>query len=143
MFLKCTTRRKNGKEHRYWSIVESERVRSGRVMQRQVLYLGEINDMQHESWIRVIDIIESGKAKPRRMALFPSDRAVSSQRAETVQVQLDRLELHRARQWGGCWLACELWDQLQLDKFWSSRLKPNRQGTRWLNVLKVVVVYRL
>ena len=132
MYLKCTARKKNGKTHRYWSIVESERVRRGRVVQRQVLYLCEINDLQHDSWVRVIDVIESGKTKPRRMALFPEDRVAASQE-ETVHVKLSRLELHHPRQWGCCWLACELWDLLKLDEFWSERLKVSREGTRWVN----------
>ena len=62
---------------------------------------------------------------------------------DVVHVRLSGLRLRRPRQWGGCWLACHLWDQLQLDDFWSQRLPPSRQGTRWLNVLKTLVAYRL
>lgn len=142
MFLKCTSRRKNGKTHRYWSIVESERVRGGRVVQRQVLYLGEINDAQQAEWVRAIEIIERGEKKPRQVALFPADRPGVSDK-ESIHVQLNKLELHRPRQWGACWLACELWDLLRLDDFWGERLGRSREGTRWLNVLKLLVVYRL
>ena len=111
-------------------------------MQRQVLYLGEINDAQHASWVKAIDVIESGKSGARQVALFPADRAgVGDQ--ECVHVRLNKLELHRPRQWGACWLACELWDVLRLDEFWGGKLGVTREGTRWLNVLKLLVAYRL
>ena len=74
MFLRYTTRKKNGKEHRYYSLVESRRVASGRVVQRHALYLGEINDSQQEAWRKTIEIFEEGQARPRTVALFPEDR---------------------------------------------------------------------
>lgn len=143
MFLRCTTRKKDGKERRYWSIVENQRLRGDRVIQRHVLYLGEINDTQHAAWVKSIEIVERGRSSPRPVALFPADREVSLKYIEPVQVQLNKLELHHPRQWGGCWLACELWDLLELDGFWRTRLEPSRKGTRWLNVLKTLVTYRL
>jgi hypothetical protein len=147
MFLRCKTRRKDGKAHRSWSLVETRRVRGGRVVQRQVLYLGEINDSQQAAWRRSIEVFAEGQARPLQMALFPEDRALPGSCAvsdsEVVQVRLGDLQLRRPRQWGGCWLACQLWDQLELDGFWSQRLPASRKGTRWLNVLKTLVVYRL
>jgi transposase len=147
MFLRCKTRRKDGKEHRSWSLVENRRVRGGRVVQRQVLYLGEINDSQQAAWRRSIEVFAEGQARPRQMALFPEDRALPgscpASGSEVVQVRLGDLQLRRPRQWGGCWLACQLWDQLELDGFWSRRLPASRKGTCWLNVLKTLVAYRL
>ncbi len=143
MFLRSKTRRKDGKTHRYWSIVENRRVRGNRIVQRQVLYLGEINDSQQVAWSRTIEVFADGLARPRQMALFPDGRFVPVADSEVVQVRLGDLRLRRPRQWGGCWLACQLWDQLELDAFWSARLPPSRKGTRWLNVLKALVVYRL
>ena len=52
MYLRCHRRFKDGKEHRYWSIVESRRWSGARIVQRHVLYLGEINDSQKESWLK-------------------------------------------------------------------------------------------
>ncbi len=134
MFLRCKTRRKDGKEHRSWSLVENWRVRGGRVVQRQVLYLGEINDSQQAAWRRSIEVFAEGQARPRQMALFPEDRALPGSGpvsdSEVVQVRLGDLQLRRPRQWGGCWLACQLWDQLELDGFWSPRLPASRKGTR-------------
>jgi hypothetical protein len=150
MFLRCKTRRKDGKIHRSWSLVENRRVRGGRVVQRQVLYLGEINDSQQAAWRRTIEVFAEGRASRsaggRQMALFPAGEAPALSGLsvdELVQVRLGDLRLLRPRQWGGCWLACQLWDQLELDAFWSERLAVSRQGTRWLNVLKTLVVYRL
>ena len=143
MFLRAKTRRKDGKLHRYWSIVESQRTRSGRVVQRQVLYLGEINDSQKQAWCRSIEVVEEGSKAARQMAIFPADRLAPQLECAVVQVRLSELALRRPRQWGACWLALEMWAWLQLDEFWASRLVPSRKGTRWLNVLKTLVCYRL
>jgi len=143
MFLRAKTRFKDGKEHRYWSIVENRRTPEGRVVQRQVLYLGEINDRQQAAWCRTLSVFDEDQGKPTPMALFPEDRPIPALDSEVVQVRLNGLQLRRPRQWGACWLACELWDQLQLDGFWEARLPPSRKGTRWLNVLKTLVCYRL
>ena len=140
MFLRATLRRKDGKEHRYWSIVENRRVRGGRTVQQTVLYLGEINDAQHASWCRTVETLDGDRRA--QLALFPADRQPPPDCA-AVQVHMDRLELARPRQWGTCWLALELWRQLGLDGFWADRLPPSREGTRWLNVLKTLTVYRL
>src|ERR1700739_21596 len=143
MFLRHKLRRKDGKEHRYWSIVENRRVSGGRVVQRHVLYLGEINDSQRAAWCHTIEAFDESGQASRQVALFPEDRAAPPLDCDVVQVRLSGLRLHRPRQWGGCWLACHLWDQLQLDDFWSQRLPASRQGTRWLNVLKTLVACRV
>jgi transposase len=144
MFLKCSARRKNGKEHRSWSIVESRRLGDGRCVQRHVLYLGEINDSQRTAWQKSIKVLEHGGKAPVQMAIFPEDRAPRGGGSEPViHVKLNELELHRPRQWGGCWLALELWRQLGLDTFWRENLSASREGTRWDLVLTVLVVYRL
>lgn len=143
MFLRAKKRIKDGKTHRYWSIVESRRVAGDRVVQRQVLYLGEINDSQKSAWCRSIDAFSEEAEQPTPIAIFPEDREAPPLDCDIVQVKLSGLQLKRPRQWGACWLACHLWDQLQLDRFWQPRLHASRQGTRWLNVLKTLVCYRL
>ena len=143
MFLRAKKRIKDGKEHRYWSIVENRRVADGRVVQRQVLYLGEINDSQKAAWCRTIDVLDEDERAAAQVALFPEDRRAPPLDCDVVQVRLSALKLRRPRQWGACWLACELWDQLQLDRFWQPRLPPSRKGTRWLHVLKTLACYRL
>ena len=104
MFVRCKKRFKDGKEHRYWSVVESTRVGGGRVVQRQLLYLGEINDSQRAEWCRSIEVL-SGGAALQQMALFPEDRPAPVLDCDVVQIQLDKLELRDPRQWGACWLA--------------------------------------
>ena len=143
MFLRCTTRKKNGKEHRYWSIVENKRCAADKIVQRPVLYLGEINDQQKSAWQKTIEIFECGQTQPRTVALFPADRAVEVEDQHIVRVKLSELQLHRPRQWGACWLACHLYEELGLDQFWAERLPPNRKGTRWDLVLQTLSTYRL
>ena len=143
MFLRSKKRYKDGKEHRYWSIVENQRMPGGKVSQRQVLYLGEINDNQKASWCKAIEVLDGKHNQPMQLALFPDDREAPELACETVQICLSDLSLHRPRQWGSCWLACHLWDKLHLDKFWGEKLLPSRKGTDWLKVLKTLVAYRL
>src|SRR5438034_10544698 len=132
MFLRCKVRRKDGKQHRYWSVVENTRVAGGRVVQRHVLYLGEINDTQELAWRRSIEVLEDGAARPRTLSLFPEDRVEGLLTdASVVGVRLSELRLRRPRQWGACWLALMLWRELQLDQFWSKRLGVSRKGTHW------------
>src|ERR1700737_2703465 len=144
MFLRHTKRKKGRKEHRYWSIVESRRVGGGRVVQRPLLYLGEINDSQELAWRKSIAVLEEGAAGPRPPSPFPEDRCGGGRPdAAVVRLKLAELRLCRPRQWGGCWLAVNLWRELALDRFWAERLGPSRKGTRWHQVLLLLATYRL
>jgi hypothetical protein len=144
MFLRATTRKKDGKEHRYFSIVENRRVADGRVVQRHVLYLGEINSSQERAWRKSIEVLDETQQAPRTLALFPEDRCEAVvDDGSIVRLKLSQLWFERARQWGGCWLAIELWRELRLDSFWGERLEPSRKGTRWDGVLLILTVYRL
>jgi hypothetical protein len=143
MFLRCTNRKKDGKEHRYWSVVENRRVAGGRVVQQQVLYLGEINSSQREAWRTTIEVFEDGSPSTRTMALFPDDRTHEIDDDQVVQIRLKDVELRRPRQWGAPWLACTLYKQLGLDAFWSERLPPGRKGTRWDLIVQPLCCYRL
>jgi len=146
MFLRVKQRKKNGKTHRYWSIVENRRVADGRVVQRHVLYLGELNDAQRAGWIRAVQALSPTTNESHQLALFPDDvRSLPKVDCDcqAVRIRLDGIELRRPRQWGACWVAVELWNLLELDGFWGDRLGRSRKGTRWLNVLKTLVAYRL
>jgi hypothetical protein len=144
MYLKCHGRVKDGKEHRYWSIAEKRRCADGRAVDRHVLYLGEINDSQQAAWLRCIEAFEVPSQRQLRLALFPADRAVPAHAADVgVQVRLHEFTLERPRQWGACWVFCQLWAELRLDRFWRERLPPSREGTSWYHVLMVLVAYRL
>jgi len=144
MHLKCHRRFKDGKEHRYWSVVESRRCAGGRVVQRHVLYLGEINDSQKASWLRCIEAFDPQTRAQVRLALFPDDRPVPAHAADCgVQVRLRDFAIRRSRQWGACWLFLQLWEELQLPRFWQPRLPASREGTSWYHVLVVLCAYRL
>jgi hypothetical protein len=143
MFLRCSIRKKNGKPHHYWSIVENKRCAHNRIVQRHVLYLGEINDQQQQAWQKTIEIFEEGQPQPSTVALFPDDQPLPLSNADIVQIKLSQLRLCRPRRWGDAWLACELYRELGLDEFWSKRLPPSRKGTRWDLILQTLTVYRL
>lgn len=144
MFLRATTRKKDGKIHRYFSVVENKRAHSGQVVQRHVLYLGEINSSQELAWRKSIEVLDEAHEGPRTLALFPEDRCEGIATDESiVRLRLSQMRLERPRQWGGCWLALQLWRELELDEFWFEHLPPSRKGTRWDEVLQILVVYRL
>jgi len=144
MYLRSNRRFKDGKEHRYWSIAESKRCSGGKVVQRQVLYLGEINDSQHEAWCRVIEAFDEEARQSRQLALFPADRPIPGHaEGHGVRVRLAAMQLHRPRQWGACWLACHLYEQLELDSFFAACLPDSREGTCWRHILQTLVCYRL
>ena len=107
----------------------------GRVVQRHVLYLGEINSSQELAWRKSIEVFEDGQAQPRTLALFPEDRCEAVMADESVvRVRLSELQLCRPRQWGACWLVVKLWRELELDRFWASgchRAAKGRAGIRY------------
>src|SRR5277367_1139943 len=144
MFLRRIERRKNGKTHLYWSVVENKRLDGGRVVQRHVLYLGEINSSQAETWRKAVEVFDAETGGSQTLALFPEDRCEAvADDSSVVRLRLSDLRLHRPRQWGACWLAGQLWRDLQLDRFWAERLPASRKRTRWDQVLQVLVAYRL
>jgi len=143
MFLKCRTRRKDGKTHRSWSIVESRRYGGNKVAHRHVLYLGEINDSQRVAWERTIAVIDERDGEARQLALFPADRTPPPGEVDTLQVRLSELSLEHPRQWGACWLGDHLWRLLHLDEFFGARLPVSREETDWEKVLRILVIYRL
>jgi hypothetical protein len=144
MFLRGTIRKKNGKEYRYWSIVENKRIAGGHVRQRHVLYLGEINGSQERSWRKSIEVLDEEVDRPRTLSLFPEDGCdAHTPDASVVRLRLSQLRLCRPRQWGACWLALKLWEELRLVEFWAKRLPSSRKGTRWDHVHFILVAYRL
>lgn len=146
MFLRCSKRRKDGKEHLYWSVVENRRLADHRIVQRHVLYLGELNGVQESSWRKTVELFGQDEDRPRQVALFPEEHApahVGVEEFPVVRVRLSQMALRRPRQWGACWLSCQLWEQLGLGEFWRGKLVPSREGTYWDQVLQTLVLYRL
>jgi hypothetical protein len=143
MYLRANRRFKDGKEHRYWSVEESRRLRSGRVVQRRVLYLGEINDSQQAAWRKTLEVFDEAEQRARTLSLFPEDREIPADALDGVQVKLGEMELRRARAFGNYWLGCELWERLELREFWQERLGEGREEVPWVKVLELLVVSRL
>src|SRR5258707_7455562 len=137
MFLRRTERKKNGKAHSYWNVVENKRLDDGRVVQRHVLYLGEINCWQAAAWRKAIEVFDVDAGRARTLALFPEDRceAIAGD-ASVVQLRLSEMQLRRPRQWGACWLAGQLWQDPQLHPFLGCRLTPWREGTPLAHILQ-------
>jgi hypothetical protein len=134
MFLRCHLRKKDGKQHRDYSVEESRRLLSGRVVQRRVLYLGEINDCQQAAWRKTLEVFDERQQRATTLRLFPEDRPAPAGALDTIQVKLSEMQLRRARPYGNCWLGCELWRQLELDRFWERTLPRGREEVSWPQV---------
>ena len=143
MFLRYNTRKKDGKEHRYWSVVENRRVRFGRTTQRTVLYLGEINDTQQSAWRKSLEVFNEVDQLTEQICLFPEDRDIPSDVLNGLKVKLSELTLERPRVFGDCWLGCRLWDELQLEEFWRQHLPSGKVQVPWYKVLELLTVRQL
>jgi transposase len=143
MFLRSNNRKKDGKDHRYFSIVENHRLASNKTVQRTVLYLGEINDEQQAAWRKTLSVFDEEQQEYANLSLFPDDREIPADAVDSLQVKLSGLELRRPRVFGSCWLGCELWRQLGLHEFWDARLAGSREEVAWEKVLQLLVVNRL
>ena len=143
MFLRSNNRKKDGKDHRYFSIVENHRIASDKTVQRTVLYLGEINDQQQAAWRKTLSVFDEEQQDYANLSLFPDDREIPADAVDSLQVKVSGLELRRPRVFGSCWLGCELWRQLGLHEFWDSRLAGSREEVAWEKVLQLLVVNRL
>jgi len=147
MFLRCTERKKDGKVHHYYSVVENRRVAHHKVTQRTVLYLGEINQLQETAWQDLLDRFDSecqGHAvKPFRQQPLLGLAPLRPDEVDAIGVKLSRMELRRPRAFGNCWLGCEIWRLLELDDFWREKLPEGREGVAWHKVIELLAVNRL
>jgi len=143
MFVRYNSRKKDGKEHRYWSVVENRRLRAGHTTQRTVLYLGEINDAQQAAWRKSLEVINEANQLTEQICLFPEDRDIPPDVLNGLQVKLSELRLERPRVFGDCWLGCRLWDELQLGPFWRERLPDGKAEVPWFKVLELLAVRQL
>jgi transposase len=143
LFLRSHERNKDGKVHTYWSLAENRRCADGRIVQRQVLYLGALSSIQELSWQKSAQQFDPPSAQPEPLVGLASERELRAKEAAAIAVRLDQFRIERPRQWGACWVAITLWHLLKLSEFWSGRLAPSREGTRWLHVLITLVAYRL
>lgn len=142
LFLRSHQRHKDGKTNTYWSLVENRRCAGDRVVQRHVLYLGRLTPAQEASWQKTAE--EFGDVLPSAPPLpgLATERELQGKEAAAIAVHLKQFRIERPRQWGACWVALRAWNLLKLSEFWGSRLPASREGTRWLNVLITLVIYR-
>ena len=140
MFLRSYKRKKNGKWHEYFSVVENRRVANGKTVQRTVLYLGEITSSQENTWRKTLEVFDADSGKRRQKLLFADNAATAECDVDSIKVKLSQMQLSRPRSFGDCWLGCELWQKLGLDEFWADRLDSWRSDIPWAKVLKLLVV---
>jgi hypothetical protein len=108
-----------------------------------VLYLGALTSAQELSWQKTAHQFDAQPEPGPALPGLATERELQAQEAAAIAVHLKQFRIERPRQWGACWVALTIWHLLKLSEFWSSRLPPSREGTRWLNVLITLVIYRL
>src|ERR1700730_87405 len=131
MFLRAHERRKDGKEHTYWSLVETVRTVDG-PRQRTLCYLGELNSSAHARWLKTVEVFNE-QGESQQLKLFPSDVEPPANDPNVARVILNKVRLERTRQFGACWLGLQLWKQLGLDNFSnkaSLAIEPRCPGRR-------------
>jgi transposase len=141
MFLRPNRRHKDGKEHIYWSLVETVRTPDG-PRQRTVCYLGELNHSAQARWLKTIAVFNE-QGEVRQLKLFPSDVAPPDQEGEVARVVLSKVRFERVRQLGACYLGWQLWKRLELDRFWEGWLDGEAAEVAWSRVAAVLAIHRL
>ena len=141
MFLRSNTRSKDGKTHRYWSLVETVRTPSG-PRQRTLCYLGELNDPEQTRWQKTIEVF-NGHGESRQLALFASEARSIESDTEVAHVVVSRVRLERSRQFGNCFLGLELWKRLELDRFFEGLIDESRADVAWSRIAAVLAINRL
>jgi transposase len=141
MFLRELRPKKDGKEHSYWSLVETVRTPEG-PRQRTLCYLGELNTSAQGRWQKTLAVFNE-QGESRQLKLFPSEVEPPENDPDVARVLLKKVRLERPRQLGNCFLALELWKRLGLDEFWQSRLDDPGAEVPWSRVAAVLATNRL
>jgi len=141
MFLRPNRRRKDGKEHNYWSLVESVRTPDG-PRQKLLCHLGELNGSDHARWLRTVEVFnEQGEAQ--QLKLFPSHVPSPADDPQVARVLIDRVRLERTRQFGASYLGVELWKRLELDRFFEQAVDDDPADVPWSRVAALLAINRL
>jgi len=141
MFLRAHERRKDGKEHTYWSLVETVRTGDG-PRQRTLCYLGELNSSAQARWLKTVEVFNE-QGESQQLKLFPSNVEPPVNDPNVARVILNKVRLERTRQFGACWLGLQLWKQLGLDNFFEQRVDGDRAEVPWSQVAAVLAINRL
>jgi transposase len=141
MFLRLNRRTKDGKDHTYWSLVETVRTPDG-PRQKTLCYLGELNSSAQARWLKTIEVFnEQGEAQ--QLKLFPAHVEPPPDDPQVARVLLNKVRLERTRQFGSCWLGLELWKRLELDRFFADAVDEQEADVPWSRVAAVLAVNRL
>lgn len=141
MFLRSNRRSKDGKEHVYWSLVETVRGPDG-PRQRTLCYLGELNSSAQARWLKTIEVFND-QGEAQQLKLFPSQVEPPADDLQVARVLLDKVRLERTRQFGSCWLGLELWKRLELDRFFADALDSDAADVPWSRIAAVLAINRL
>lgn len=141
MFIRSHQRIKDGKEHSYWSLVETVRTSDG-PRQRTLCYLGELNGSAHARWLKTIEVFNE-QGESRQLKLFPSDVEPPEDDPNVAQVLLNRIRLERTRQFGNCFVGLELWKRLGLERLFEEILDIGEADVPWSRVAAVLAINRL
>ena len=141
MFLRAHSRSKDGKQHRYWSLVETVRTPDG-PRQRTLCYLGELNDSSHARWLKTIEVFNE-QGESHQLRLFPSEVEPPANDPDVAQIVLSKVRLERSRQLGPCYLGWELWRRLKLDEFFASAIDTDGADVPWSRVAAILAINRL
>src|SRR6266478_5091022 len=141
MFLRPNRRSKDGKDHTYWSLVETVRTGDG-PRQRTLCYLGELNSSAQARWLKTIEVFnEQGEAQ--QLKLFPSQVEPPPDDPQVARVLLNKVRLERTRQFGGCYLGLDLWKRLELDRFFEAAVDDDFADVPWSRVAALLAINRL
>jgi transposase len=141
MFLRLNRRTKDGKDHTYWSLVETVRTPDG-PRQKTLCYLGELNSSAQARWLKTIEVFnEQGEAQ--QLKLFPAHVEPPPDDPQVARVLLNKVRLERTRQFGSCWLGLELWKRLELDGFFADAVDEQEADVPWSRVAAVLAINRL
>lgn len=143
MYLRANNRKKNGKTHCYFNVVEKRYLPNGESLQWQVLYLGELNSVQETAWRKTLKVLDGKSEEARNLSLFPEVHLLQPEAVDKIQVKLSGMKLSRPRAFGDCWLGCHLWELLELSGFWGERLNEKKGDVSWTKVLELLVINRL
>src|SRR5882762_3019767 len=141
MFLRSHQRTKDGKDHTYWSLVETVRTADG-PRQKRLCYLGELNSSAQTRWVKTIEVFND-EGEAQQLKLFPSHVEPPAGDPQVARVLLNRVRLERTRQFGACYLGLELWKRLQLDRFFESAVDGHDADVPWSRVAAVLAINRL
>ncbi len=141
MFLRPHQRSKDGKDHTYWSLVETVRTTNG-PRQRTLCYLGELNSSAQGRWLKTIEVFNQ-QGETQQLKLFPSHVEPPADDPQVARVLINRVRLERTRQFGSCFLGWELWRRLGLDRFFEEAVDGDPADVPWSRVAALLAINRL